>query len=599
MESSNVISEKASARSAFAYALRISLITFGVETLIMFFFRYVNFYGGYFDTFLDSVILVTILTPCLYRWVYRPLLREVSLRREAQDELQAMNAKLNDYARNLEAAIEAKVTELRRTDAQYRTFLETSNDIIIVIDSDMRIVFWNHVAESAFGYTREEALGADIMMIIPERYRDRHREGFKEFLKENTLKRGSLHEVEGVRKNGAEFPIEISISSYMSEEKVFITSIIRDITERKGAEIQIKNQLGRLKALRNIDMAITASLDLRLTLNVILDQITATLHVDAADILLLNQNTMRLEYSAGRGFYSSALKNTRLRIGEGHAGRAVSEGRVVCVLDLKNEIGDFERAPMFKEEGFVCYCALPLISKGKTKGVLEAFSRKKIEHDADFLDFMEALALQAAIAIDNASLFNDLYRANLELSMAYETTLEGWSHALDLRDKETEGHSSRVTEMTVRIARTMGMTESELVHVRRGALLHDIGKMGIPDAILLKPAPLNEEEWKIMRKHPAYAYELLLPINYLRPALDIPYCHHEKWDGTGYPRELRGAEIPLSARIFSVVDVWDALGSDRPYRKAWNKEKIKDYILSLSGRDFDPKVVEVFFKMQW
>lgn len=165
------------------------------------------------------------------------------------------------------------------------------------------------------------------------------------------------------------------------------------------------------------------------------------------------------------------------------------------------------------------------------------------------------------------------------------------------RDKQTGDHTKQVTEMTLRIAQGLGVKEEELVHIRRGALLHDIGKMGIPDNILLKPGPLTDEEWGIMKQHPIYAYELLNSIEYLRPALDIPYCHHEKWDGTGYPRGLKGEEIPLSARIFAVVDVWDALISDRPYRPAWLKEKALEHIRFLSGIHFDPKVVDMFLKM--
>jgi putative nucleotidyltransferase with HDIG domain len=179
---------------------------------------------------------------------------------------------------------------------------------------------------------------------------------------------------------------------------------------------------------------------------------------------------------------------------------------------------------------------------------------------------------------------------------AYDETIEGWSNALELRDEETEGHSQRVTEMTLNIARMMNVKTDELVHVRRGALLHDIGKMGIPDAILLKPGKLTVEEWAVMRKHPVYAYDMLAPIDYLRPALDIPYCHHEKFDGTGYPRGLKGEEIPLPARIFAVVDVYDALTSDRPYRKAWSKEEALKYIHEESGTHFDPQVVEAFLK---
>jgi PAS domain S-box-containing protein len=191
-----------------------------------------------------------------------------------------------------------------------------------------------------------------------------------------------------------------------------------------------------------------------------------------------------------------------------------------------------------------------------------------------------------------------LQRAHLELAQAYETTLEGWSHALDLRDKETEGHTQRVTEMTMRLARAFGLSEAELVPVRRGALLHDIGKMGIPDGILLKPGPLTDAEWEVMRKHPSYAHDLLTPIAYLHDALDILYCHHEKWDGTGYPRGLKGEQIPLAARLFAVVDVWDAMRSDRPYRAGWPEERVREHIRSLAGTHFDPEVVRVFLLLE-
>jgi PAS domain S-box-containing protein len=192
----------------------------------------------------------------------------------------------------------------------------------------------------------------------------------------------------------------------------------------------------------------------------------------------------------------------------------------------------------------------------------------------------------------------ELQRAHQELAQAYDTTLEGWSRALDLRDKETEGHSQRVTEMTLRLARAIGLSEPELVQVQRGALLHDIGKMGIPDSILLKPGSLSDEEWEVMRKHPSYAHSLLAPIVYLKEALAIPYCHHEKWDGTGYPRGLKGEQIPLAARLFAVADVWDALRSDRPYRAGWPKERVREHIRGLAGSHFDPTVVQVFLELE-
>lgn len=190
-----------------------------------------------------------------------------------------------------------------------------------------------------------------------------------------------------------------------------------------------------------------------------------------------------------------------------------------------------------------------------------------------------------------------LNNTNNELLEAYEETIAGWSHAMDLRDHETEGHSERVTELTLKMARMFGMSEEELVHVRRGALLHDMGKLGIPDSILQKADALNEEEWEFMRKHPQFAYDMLHPIEYLQPAVEIPYCHHEKWDGTGYPRGLKHEEIPIAARLFAVVDVWDALTSDRPYRSAWKKEDALNYIREQSGKYFDPQVVDLFFKV--
>jgi HD-GYP domain-containing protein (c-di-GMP phosphodiesterase class II) len=214
--------------------------------------------------------------------------------------------------------------------------------------------------------------------------------------------------------------------------------------------------------------------------------------------------------------------------------------------------------------------------------------------DIEWINYLETLGGQAAIAIDNAQLFEGMQKSNLELIAAYDATIAGWSHAMDLRDKETEGHSQRVTELTLQLADIMGFSEQEKVHIRRGALLHDIGKLGVPDHILLKAGKLTEDEWASMRRHPTSAFEMLSPISYLRLALDIPYCHHEKWDGTGYPRGLKGEQIPLAARIFAVADVWDALTSDRPYRPAWTEEKTLEYIREQSGQHFDPNVVAVF-----
>jgi HD-GYP domain-containing protein (c-di-GMP phosphodiesterase class II) len=226
--------------------------------------------------------------------------------------------------------------------------------------------------------------------------------------------------------------------------------------------------------------------------------------------------------------------------------------------------------------------------------VLEVFHKVALTPYPEWVEFLETIAGQAAIAVDNFTLFENLQKSNLELQQAYDATIEGWSHALDLRDKETEGHTQRVTEMSQRLARIMGIKGEALLHMRRGALLHDIGKLGVPDGILLKPGEFTPEEWVVMAKHPQFAYDWLAPIAYLKEALVIPYCHHERWDGSGYPRGLKGEEIPLAARIFTIVDEWDAVTSDRPYRMAWPHEQAVEYIRENSSKHFDPAVVEIF-----
>ena len=376
-----------------------------------------------------------------------------------------------------------------------------------------------------------------------------------------------------------------------------IEGFITDVTDKKLSEKRIQRQVKRFEALRKIDIAITASFDLGVTLEVLLEQVTTQLDVDAADILLFHSDSQSLEYRAGRGFHTSALQHTRLNIGEGFAGVAALERRIVHIPDLSKSLGELEKAHQLVREKFLVYFGVPLIAKGQIKGVLEIFHRSYLESNEEWMDFLEALAGQAAIAIDNATLFSDLQRSNLELSISYNSTLEGWSKALELRDRETEGHTQRVTELTLRLAKAMNVHSSDLQKIEHGALLHDIGKLGIPDSILLKPGPLTSEEWEIMRMHPIYAYKLLYPIANLRQVIDIPYCHHEKWDGTGYPRGLKDRQIPLPARIFAVVDVWDALNSNRPYRPAWPKETALNYIKQQSGRHFQPDVVEAFLKL--
>jgi PAS domain S-box-containing protein len=357
---------------------------------------------------------------------------------------------------------------------------------------------------------------------------------------------------------------------------------------------QTERQLMEAEALRDVERAVASSFDLSLTLGLVARHASQLLGTDAAAVLVFNTNTHELDYAAYTGFRLRVPVKGRLGITGTCAGRVAMERRMVRVDDLPHKADSGQWPAFYVAEGFVSYCAVPIIAKGALKGVLEVLHRSHLDTDPHWPELLTTLAGQAAIAIDNNSLFDGLQRSNADLTLAYEATLEGWSRALDLRDKETEGHSQRVTEMAVRLAIALGVPEAALVHIRRGALLHDIGKLGVPDQILLKPGKLTDEEWVIMRAHPQQAYELLAPITFLNPALDIPYCHHEKWDGTGYPRHLKGEAIPLSARIFAVADVWDALGSDRPYRKAWPRLRIAAYVREQSGLQFDPKVVAAF-----
>lgn len=488
----------------------------------------------------------------------------------------------------------------RGNETSFANLLDIAADAIVSTDRDMRIVLFNKGAERIFGYRSKEVLGKSLQLLLPPRDTDadNHLKQLFAGSSETPRQTGERWEMHARRQDGSQFPVETSTSQLTQDGQTVFVCILRDITERKQSEERIQRQVRHLSALRAVDAAISSSFDLRVTLSVLLDQVSNTLRVDAAAVLQLDPTAQILGCIAGRGFRTDALVRTPLRLGEGPAGRAARDRRVVHLPNVARRTDQGGHGRMLAEEAFVDCYATPLICKGQVRGVLEVFHRALLDPDEEWLNLFDAFAQQAVIAMEAAGLFEDLQRANAELALAYDTTLEGWARALELRDIETEGHSRRVPAMTLRLARAVGMTEAELVHVRRGALLHDIGKMGIPDGILLKPGPLTAEEWEIMRRHPVYAYEMLMPIDYLRPALDIPYCHHEKWDGTGYPRALKGEQIPLTARLFALVDVWDALRSERPYKPAWPEEEMRDYIRSMAGSHFDPEVTELFLRTE-
>jgi GAF domain-containing protein len=393
--------------------------------------------------------------------------------------------------------------------------------------------------------------------------------------------------------------VVMELEQQISEE-IHLLSTLAEITgnsiHRAQLYDQSQRQVRRLTSLRDIDSAIASSFDLRLTLNILMDQTVSHLNVDAVNIGLYHPDLQSLTYLTGVGFTIPSPTRPQVRMGEGLAGQVLIRQQACHITNLQNA-PEAANEILVKREGFVTYIGIPLIVKGQIKGVFEVFHRSPLSPTPDWMEFLHTLAGQAAIAIDSAQLFENLQRSNQELIQAYDTTLEGWARALELRDRETEGHTRRVTDMTMRLARYIGVNDTEMVNIYRGVLLHDIGKMGVPDHILKKEGTLTEEEWAEMRKHPVYAYNLLSPITFLRGVLDIPYCHHERWDGKGYPRGLKSEQIPLAARIFSVVDNWDALLSDRPYRKAWPLEKVKAYLRESAGILLDPRIVEIFLSM--
>ena len=360
---------------------------------------------------------------------------------------------------------------------------------------------------------------------------------------------------------------------------------------------RVTKQLEKISALHYIDMAISNSMDLSTTLNILLEQVTTQQHIDAADVLLINKDTGECQFSAGRGFLFNTIADDAIRGDQSFDKRSVKSKTTIQISGLTGEKLTPKYIEMWEKEKFKMYMAVPLLSKGQVVGVLEVYNRSDLSPDSEWVDFLNTLAGQAAIAIENSIMLEELSQSHTNLIFAYDATIKGWSKAMDLRDKETEGHTQRVTEMTMRLAKAMGVNNEKMRHIQRGALLHDMGKLGVPDGILLKPGPLTDEEWVIMKQHPQIAYDMLSPIEYLRPALEIPYCHHEKWDGSGYPRGLSGEDIPLAARLFAIVDVWDALSSDRPYRPAWSSERVMEYLQSQSGKHFDPRIFDEFNKV--
>ena len=490
----------------------------------------------------------------------------------------------------------SKQVEATRENSRLAEVVEQSSVTVAITDLEGNLVYVNPFFEKSSGYSADEVLGENPR-ILKSGIQDK--DTYKDLWE--TIEKGETwhNTLINKRKDGSLYYEDANIFPIKTPEGEVINfaAVKRDITAQVEAEEQIRLQLSRLDSLHSIDVEILSNSNLKAILNVVLEQVKNGL-ADAADILLYNPSLNSLEHAIQFGFSTDKPICKFLRLGKGLAGKVALDRKIIFIEDLSKEKELLAQIPLLATENFHSYFGFPLLSQGNLKGVLEVFYRDTIISDEEQIKFLGMLAGQAAIAIDNITLFEELQKNNMELRLAYISTLEGWARALELRDFETLNHSRRVTQLTVELAELMGIRAEKLEHIRWGALLHDIGKIGVPDAIFKKTGPLNKEEWGAMKQHPVFAYEMLKDIGHLKPALDIPYCHHERWDGSGYPQGLKGEDIPQSARIFALIDVYDALTNWRPYRKnIWSKKETLAYIREGSGTHFDPQIVEVFIKM--
>ena len=455
--------------------------------------------------------------------------------------------------KNLNDEKQQAVNALRENEEKYRSLFESSPESITLVSLDGTILDCNEATALIAGLPRGELIGRKFLEIgiLDEIDIPVIMEHFAQIVS------GKLFEpfqVKIIRGDNDVRWLEVHLAFLKRDDEIYAIQVIsRDITASKYADETLRSINELLQALVNAAP---------LAIDVIDTEGNVELWSPAAEHLFgwkADEVTGKPLPTVPESLKNEVAKQIRSELsGTAHYGletqRLRKDGSIIDV--------QLWTSPLHDSEGKVI---------GSVGILADITERKKAQQQIQTL--------------------------NSELLIAYDETLEGWARALDLRDRNTEDHSVRVMDLTMELAQKLGIPDADLVHVRRGALLHDIGKMGIPDAILLKPGPLTEEEWRVMRMHPTFAYDLLSNIPFLRPALDIPCYHHEKWDGSGYPKGLSGYQIPLAARIFAIVDVWDALNSDRPYRKKWDKEKIYEYIYNASGTHFDPEIVKLFQEM--
>jgi PAS domain S-box-containing protein/putative nucleotidyltransferase with HDIG domain len=488
---------------------------------------------------------------------------------------------------------------LKESEEKYRLLVENAT-IGIVIAQDQSLKYINPKAMELVGYSKEELLSLDFAERIHPDDREETIGYYLKFLQGEETPANHIFRV--IDKAGDTKWLDSNAVLVNWEGRPASLNFLMEITQRKQAEEALRQRLAELETLYESGLILSQITNPDKIAQKLIALITEKLewhhvtirryHAEDESLELLAFGHTNVPTDQKLNTIKERFRSMITKSGEGLSGWVVQHGTTVRSGNLSQDSRYREIEPGLRSGLYV-----PMKIGSQIMGVISIESELPDAFTEADERLIRTLAAQAAITLDNNKLLEDLQKSNDRIFQAYDDTIEGWSNALDLRDKETEGHTLRVTTLTEELAHEMGIPDSDMIHIRRGALLHDIGKMGVPDRILLKPDKLTDDEWVIMREHPVYAYNLLSRIEFLRPALNIPHHHHEKWDGSGYPDGLKGAQIPLAARIFAIIDVFDALTSDRPYRPAWSRDKAINYIREQSGTQFDPKVVEVFMKL--
>ncbi len=539
------------------------------------------------------------------------IIRTINRFRETRDFTISLPLRGNDELTRLSIALSQLISEMGRyhhtlaaSERQFRELLQKLELIAVILDRQGRVVFCNEYLVRLSGWDWQNILQSDWFALFAQpNERGRRRERFDHFIQQETIQ----HSDESVilTRDGEKRLIAWS-NTFIRKPDGTINGMARigqDITEHRKNEEKLRQNLketslllSRLNTLREIDSTIIGDQSSAEKITTILAVIKRSLEVDAVNLLTESIPGI-LVPSATIGFNLAQIPPVQISAGRDNGG-GLNPDSVLTLNHLQQgNIPDWLAGRFYEHLPYNFYAVAPMTIEGRRYGIIEVFSRGAFKPDQEWQHHFQTLANQAAIALDHSQMILDIQRANREMKDAYEATIQGWSATLEMRDKETQGHSERMLDLSQRLGRRLGLNENQLTDLRYGVLLHDIGKMAVPDSILNKPGALTEAEWEIMRQHPQYAYNLLSGVSFLRGAMDVIYCHHERWDGSGYPQGLSGERIPLSARIFAIVDIWDALTNDRPYRAAWSNEKALHYLEQQAGLELDPRVVQAFVAM--